>query len=76
MYFFHYNEKLKQYPETRIKIQTVVRDKNLITTLIVSFYSLYLTQGSQTRGPPDEFVRPATSLKLLKWLLKLQFFVV
>jgi len=41
-----------------------------------------LNQGSQTRvpraayGPSDVFVRPATSLKLLKLLLKLRFFVV
>jgi len=35
-----------------------------------------LEQGSQTRGPPDVFVRPATALILLKLLLKLLFFVV
>ncbi len=40
-----------------------------------------LDQESQTRGPrpacgpPDVFVRPATSLKLLKLLLKLLFFL-
>jgi hypothetical protein len=32
-----------------------------------------LNQGSQTRGPPDVFVWPTTSLKLLKLLLKLRF---
>ncbi len=41
-----------------------------------------LIQWSQTRGPRaacgplDAFLRPATSLKLLKLLLKLLFFVV
>lgn len=30
-----------------------------------------LIQGSQTRGPPDVFVRPATSPKLLKLLVKI-----
>jgi len=41
-----------------------------------------LKQGSQTRGPraacgpPEVCVRPATSLKLLKLLQKLLFFVV
>jgi len=37
---------------------------------------IILEHGSQTRGPSDVFVRPATSLKLLKLLLKLLFFVV
>ncbi len=43
---------------------------------------IILEHMSQTRGPraacgpPDVFVRPATSLKLLKLLLKLLFFVV
>jgi len=49
----------------------------IYTYLVFKFHSL--NQGSQTRvpraacGPPDVFVRPATSLKLLKLLLKLRF---
>jgi len=35
-----------------------------------------IEQGSQTRGPPDVFVWAETSIKLLKLLLKLLFFVV
>jgi len=45
----------------------------LILRMLISLYCYGLHQGSQTRGPPDVFVRPMTSLKLLKLLLKLLF---
>jgi len=51
-------------------------EKNLTTPSkpkIIVTLKVLLAQGSQTRGPPDVFVRPATSLKLLKLLLKLLF---
>jgi len=46
---------------------------------LLGFPIFGLSQGSQTRGPraacgpQDVFVRPATSLKLLKLLIKLRF---
>jgi len=36
--------------------------------MILHIRNVCLHQGSQTRGPPDVFVRPATSLNLLKLL--------
>ncbi len=56
--------------------QTCTKEK---TRTLTTLY--HLIQGSQTRGPraasgpPDVFVRPATSLKLLKLLIKLRFFL-
>jgi len=43
-------------------------------SLKVLLLKITIDQGSQTRGPPDVFVRPTTSLILLKLLLKLLFF--
>jgi len=70
--------KLERHRTCLIMISSFVEPKQ-VREIQRKMYDLeweLLEQRSQTHGPPDVFVRPATSLILLQLLLKLLFFVV
>jgi hypothetical protein len=67
-YFLQNRDLLNQNSYSNLAMLQIFFWKSNLVTLMHN-----LTQGSQTCGQPDVFVRPATSLKLLKLLLKLLF---